>query len=294
MHHRVMSSPPLWKASVTLAKSGAADVAAVFELAPPAPQAVLVEEEPFGPNATVESLYAEMPDAELLSRLVGREVAVALLPDADWIKHSQEGLPPVRAGRFFVYGAHDAGEVPAGVIPIRIEAALAFGTGHHETTTMCLALMSALAKRRQFSRVLDLGCGTGLLAIAAATLWRKRVRASDIDAVAVAVARENALANEVSPLVHTVIADGLANPALAAGAPYDLIVANILAGPLTRLAPQIAAALQRGGVLILSGLLRWQENLVLGFYQPHGLVLRERRRDGPWSALVLERAQRAG
>jgi len=287
-------SPPLWKASVTLAKSGAADVAAVFELAPPAPQAVLVEEEPFGPNATVESLYAEMPDAELLSRLVGREVAVALLPDADWIKLSQEGLPPVRAGRFFVYGAHDAGEVPAGVIPIRIEAGLAFGTGHHETTTLCLALMSALAKRRQFSRVLDLGCGTGLLAIAAATLWRKRVRASDIDAVAVAVARENALANEVSPLVHTVIADGLANPALAAGAPYDLIVANILAGPLTRLAPQIAAALQRGGVLILSGLLRWQENLVLGFYQPHGLVLRERRRDGPWSALLLERAQRAG
>ncbi|HEY5046819.1 MAG TPA: 50S ribosomal protein L11 methyltransferase [Rhizomicrobium sp.] len=279
---------------MTLAKSGAADVAAVFELAPPAPQAVLVEEEPFGPNATVESLYAEMPDAELLSRLVGREVAVALLPDADWIKLSQEGLPPVRAGRFFVYGAHDAGEVPAGVIPIRIEAGLAFGTGHHETTTLCLALMSALAKRRQFSRVLDLGCGTGLLAIAAATLWRKRVRASDIDAVAVAVARENALANEVSPLVHTVIADGLANPALAAGAPYDLIVANILAGPLTRLAPQIAAALQRGGVLILSGLLRWQENLVLGFYQPHGLVLRERRRDGPWSALLLERAQRAG
>jgi ribosomal protein L11 methyltransferase len=281
-------NPPLWKTSVALRKSEAPDVVALFELAS-APQAILIAEEPFTDNATVEALYSEMPDGDLLSRLVGRAVHVALLPDTDWIKLSQEGLPPVRAGRFFVYGAHDAGTVPAGVIAIRIEAGMAFGTGHHETTSLCLAAMSDLAKQRRFANVLDLGCGTGLLAIGAAKLWKRRVTASDIDPVAVAVTRENAIANDAGALIGAVIADGLAHPALSARAPYDLIVANILAEPLTRLAPSIAQGLTRGGVLILSGLLRWQENLVLGFYRPQGLILRDIRRDGPWSALVLER-----
>jgi ribosomal protein L11 methyltransferase len=284
-----MPNPPLWKASAAMSKATAPDVVALFELTPPRPQAVLIAEEPFSDNATVEALYAQMPDGDLLSRLAGRDVHVALLPDTDWIKLSQEGLPPVRAGRFFVYGAHDAGVVPRGVIAIRIEAGMAFGTGHHETTSLCLAAMSDFAKRQRFERVLDLGCGTGLLAIGAAKLWKKRVTACDIDPVAVAVTRENAVANDAGALVGAVIADGLAHPVLSARAPYDLIVANILAEPLTRLAPQIAQALARGGVLILSGLLRWQENLVLSFYRPQGLILRDICRDGPWSALVLER-----
>jgi ribosomal protein L11 methyltransferase len=284
-----MNTPPLWKASVVLAKSQAPDVAALIELTPPRPQAVLISEEPFADEATVEALYAEMPDGEFLSKLVGKEVHVALLPDQDWIKLSQEGLPPVRAGRFFIYGAHDKGKVPDGVIPIRIEAGLAFGTGHHETTALCLGLLSDLSKRRAFANVLDLGCGTGLLAIGAAKLWKRRVLASDIDMVAVQVTRENAIANGEAPLVQAFMADGLVHPLLAARAPYDLIVANILAGPLTKLAPQIAGALARDGVTILSGLLRWQENLVLSFYRPFGLILRDVRRQGPWSALVLER-----
>jgi ribosomal protein L11 methyltransferase len=283
------TNPPLWKASVALRKSEAFDVAALFELTPPAPQAVLTSEEPFTDNAMVEALYAEMPDGDLLSKLAGRAVHVALLPDQDWIKLSQEGLAPVRAGRFFVYGAHDAGTVPHGVIPIRIEAGMAFGTGHHETTTLCLASLSDLAKQRRFANVLDLGCGTGLLAIGAAKLWRQRVIASDIDAVAVDIARENAVANNEGPLVTCVTADGLASPALAASAPYDLILANILAGPLTRLAPEIAKALAPGGTVILSGLLRWQENWVLGYYRLLGLILRDIRRQGQWSALQLER-----
>ncbi len=282
-----MITPPLWKASVLLTKKEAADVAAAFELT--GPQAVLSTEEPFKDEAEVEALYAQMPDGDLLSKLAGKEVRVILLPDTDWIKLSQEGLPPVRAGRFFVYGAHDRGKVPCGVIPMRIEAGMAFGTGHHETTALCLGVLSDLAKRRRFANVLDLGCGTGLLAIGAAKLWRRRVLASDIDPVAVAITRENAAANGEAPLVRAVTADGLTSPALAEAAPFDLIVANILAGPLTLLAPAIARALRPGGTLVLSGLLTWQENLVVSYYRPQGLILRATRRDGAWSALLLER-----
>lgn len=287
-------NPPLWKASVQLTKAEAADVSALFELTPPAPQAVLVSEEPFEDKAVVEALYAEMPDGAFLSKLAGREIHVVLLPDTDWIKLSQEGLPPVRAGRFFVYGAHDAGTVPDGVIPIRIEAGLAFGTGHHETTALCLSVLSDLSKQRCYANVLDLGCGTGLLAIGAAKLWHKPVLATDIDAIAIEVARENVIANEAGPLVRTAVADGMQHPVIAAASPFDLILANILAGPLTRLAPGIARSLAPGGTVVLSGLLRGQENLVLGFYRPHGLIMRGVKRMGAWSALMLERPRAQG
>jgi ribosomal protein L11 methyltransferase len=280
-----MSLPPLWKASVVLKKEEAVDVAAAWELT--GPQAVLIAEDPFGGDATVEALYAQMPDGDLLSRLAGKEVRVIILPDEDWIRLSQEGLPPVRAGRFFVYGAHDKGKVPPCVLPIRIEAGMAFGTGHHETTALCLSILSDLAKRRRYANVLDLGCGTGLLAIGAAKLWRRRVTASDIDPVAAAVTRENAAANGEAPRVTALVADGPTHPALLRLAPFDLILANILAGPLARLA--LAVARIAGRTLVLSGLLRWQENFVLSYYRPQGLILREVRRDGPWSALVLER-----
>jgi ribosomal protein L11 methyltransferase len=272
-------------------KALSSDVAALFELSPPAPQAVLIAEDPFGPDAIVEALYNSKADADFLSRLTGHDVVVAPLPDQDWIKQSQEGLAPVRAGRFFLYGAHDAGAVPSGVIPIRIEAGLAFGTGHHETTALCLQALSRLAKQRRFDHVLDLGCGTGVLAMAAAKLWRQIVLATDIDPVAVEVARENARANRVAPLVRATLADGLTHPAIARMAPFDLILANILAMPLAQLAPALSAGVAPRGIAVLSGLLRNQENFVLSFYRAQGFKLREALRDGPWSALVLERGR---
>ena len=284
-----MSSAPLWKASVTVPRERAGDVAALMELTPPAPQAVLTAEDPFEPDVTVEALYESMPDAKFLSALIGAEVTAGILPDQDWIRASQEGLPPVRAGRFFVYGIHDKGRVPDGVIPLRIEAAQAFGTGHHETTALCLKALSDCARTRRPASILDIGCGTGVLAIGAAKLWRRAVLATDIDPVAVAVARGNARLNGVAPFIRTAIAEGIDHSFIRAGAPYDLILANILAGPLTKLAPGIGRIAARGGTVILSGLLYWQEKEVLSFYRAQEFVLRRTLRQSSWSALVLER-----
>lgn len=284
-----MTTPPLWIARVTVPRERAADVAALMELAPPSPQAVLTAEDPFDPNVTVEALYEKMPDAKFLTSLIGAEVIAGILPDQDWIRASQEGLPPVRAGRFFVYGAHDGARVPHGTIPMRVEAGQAFGTGHHESTALCLAALSDLARARRPGTILDIGCGTGVLAIGAAKLWHREILATDIDPIAVETTRINANLNGVAPLVRSAIADGLDHPFIRAGAPYDLILANILADPLTKLAPGIGKIIARGGTLILSGLLYWQENLVLSFYRAQGLRLRRRLHDGSWSALILER-----
>lgn len=275
---------------MTVPKDAAADVAAALELTPPAPQSVLISENPFERDATVEALYDTPPNAELLSRVCGGDVRCEPLPDQDWIKLSLEGLPPVRAGRFFLHGAHDAGVVPPGVIPLRIEAGMAFGTGHHESTALCLEALCRLAKAQRFARTLDVGCGTGVLAIAAAKLWHGIVMASDIDAIATEVTRENARTNGSGPEIHTVVADGLDHPAIRAWAPYDLICANILAGPLTKLAPAIAKAVRASGTVLLSGLLGNQENLVLSFYRAQKLVFYGAFRSGPWSALVLKKS----
>ena len=287
-----MSNPALWKASVTLARERAAHVAALIELTPPRPQAVLTAEDPFDPNVTVEALYDAPPDAAFLSELIGMEVCAESLPDQDWIRASQEGLPPVRAGRFFVYGAHDLGKIPHGVTAIRIEAAQAFGTGHHETTSLCLSALTQCARRTRRRKILDLGCGTGILSIAAAKIWHETVLATDINPIAIETTRFNAKMNQVAPFLRFGIADGMDHPLIHAGEPFDLVLANILAGPLTKLAPRIASALAPKGLVVLSGLLRWQELLVLSFYRAQGLILRETLREGPWSALILERPAR--
>lgn len=282
-------NPPLWKASVRAAMEDIEHLSNLLELTPyPTPQSVIVLTHPHEADAVIEAYYDEPADAAALTAILGREVKVEALPDQDWVKLSQEGLPPVRAGRFFVYGAHDKGRVPANVQGLAIEAGAAFGTGHHETTSGCL---TALEWMKQVGykpdNALDLGTGTGVLALAADRLWRIPVIATDIDPVAIEVTRENLRLNGGQMRIRPLVAEGFAHAAISAAAPYDLIIANILSGPLTQLAPGIRAHAAPGGKALLSGLLRTQELVVLAFYRALGFRLERRWRLGPWSVLLL-------
>ena len=230
-------------------------------------------------------------EAEALMGVLGArpalQVASHTLADADWLAMALSGLPPVRAGRFFVFGAHDRGRIPANAVGLRIEAGAAFGTGHHGTTSGCLVAFDALLKAERFDRVLDVGTGTGVLAIAAARTGSAYVVGTDIDAVSVRIARENAALNRARATF--VRADGLNHRGVAGAAPYDLVFANILARPLVRLAPAIRGALKPGGVAILSGLLRGQQRFVAAAYLARGFRLRRRVLRDAWATLVLER-----
>jgi len=217
----------------------------------------------------------------------GLRVTVEKLADADWLEMALSGLPPVRAGRFFVYGVHDRGRTPVNAVNLRIEAGAAFGTGHHGTTVGCLLAYDALLKARRFPRVLDVGTGTGVLAIAAARTGSALTVGTDIDAVSVRIARENARINRAGG--RFVRANGLAHRAVRAGAPYDLAFANILARPLVWLASDIRSALKPGGVAILSGLLRSQARFVLAAYLSRGFRLERRLGRDAWTTLVLRR-----
>ena len=217
----------------------------------------------------------------------GVTVEVEVLADADWLAMSLSGLPPVTAGRFFVYGAHDQGRVPADVIALKIDAGAAFGTGHHGTTVGCLIAFDDLLKRERFERVLDVGCGTGVLAIAAARTGSRIAVGTDIDEPSVRIANENAELNQAeATFVH---ASGLDDPRVSDHGPYDLVFANILAPPLVALSADITNAVKVGGVAILSGLLRTQERRVTGAYLPRGFELERRIHRDAWSALVLRR-----
>lgn len=217
----------------------------------------------------------------------GLTVTVDKLADADWLAMSLSGLPPVEAGRFFVYGAHDQGRVPPNRVNLKIDAGAAFGTGHHSTTVGCLLAFDELLKRERFERVLDVGCGTGVLAIAAAKTGSRVAVGTDIDAPSVRIANENAALNQAKArFVH---ASGLNDRKVRGEGPYDLVFANILAPPLVALAQDIKEALKLEGVAILSGLLRTQERRVTAAYLSRGFVLERRIHRDAWSALVLRR-----
>ena len=207
----------------------------------------------------------------------------------DWVAQSLAGLQPVRAGRFVVHGAHDRARVRPNDIGIEIEAALAFGTGHHGTTRGCLLALDDLAKRGRARRVLDVGTGSGVLAIAAAKIFRTRVVASDIDRVAVEAARANARLNRAGAAIAFVHAAGVNARAIATAAPYDLIFANILLGPLLRLAVPLRRLAGPRAHVVLSGLLPGHANAVLAIYRAQGFVLERRIPLDGWVTLVLRR-----
>ena len=240
--------------------------------------------------------FRERPDEAGLRALValaaGEAAAAALtiepVAPADWVKQSLAALKPVRAGRFIVHGAHDRAHIKPNDIGIEIEAALAFGTGHHGTTRACLLALVDLAKRRRATRVLDLGTGSGVLAIAAAKILRTHVTASDIDRVAVEAARVNARLNNAGAAITFVHATGANARAIARGAPYDLILANILLGPLLRLAAPLSRLTGSHARAVLSGLLPDHANAVLAIYRAQGFVLEHRIPLDGWVTLVLK------
>ncbi|MGN6057973.1 MAG: 50S ribosomal protein L11 methyltransferase [Sphingomicrobium sp.] len=262
---------------------------------------VLVADEPDAskPDEWLIHAYFERSptDDELnaLRRLGSGEARLEQLGEADWVTMSQAGLQPIRAGRFYVHTPMYR-SVPPGTIPFEIDASLAFGTGQHATTAGCLEALDKLERDgARFVNMADIGTGTGLLAFAALALWPEaKCIATDIDPVAIDVARDNAAINQVK-LGHgggellLAAAEGMDSPMLAARAPFDLLIANILAGPLIELAADFAKSLASGGTIVLAGLLDTQADSVIRAYEQHGLQLRDRG-IGEWPVLVCERA----
>lgn len=290
-----MSGSALWRVSIDAAdaESAEAAVAALDGLC----GAISAFEQPDG-AWRVEGLAVTPPEhGAVIARLAlawnGRgetpSVDVDRLPARDWLGENQASFVPFRVGRFFVHGGNFTGRVPAGTVPLLIDAATAFGTGEHGSTKGCLLALSRLARPR---RILDMGTGTGILAVAAAKRYRRNVLAADIEAEAVRVARINAARNGVAARIQPVRAGGYSRRSLMQGAPFDLVLANILARPLALLARDLGRALATRGVAVLAGLLPRQETLVLTAHQAVGLHLAARIDVGGWRTLILARGRR--
>jgi ribosomal protein L11 methyltransferase len=245
----------------------------------------------------VEVYFGHEPDeanlrelaAVAVGEVLAREIVFDRILQQDWVAASLEGLSAVRAGRFVVHGSHDRASVKANDIGLEIEAALAFGTGHHGTTRGCLLFLDESLKRRRPAAVLDVGCGTGVLALAAARALRKKVAAGDIDADAVAAARANAVVNRAGPWLRPVQARGALHPALARPGGYDLIFANILAKPLKMLAPSLARLAAPGADVVLSGMLLRDVPGVASAWAAQGFAIAKRRHIDGWATLLLRR-----
>jgi ribosomal protein L11 methyltransferase len=220
------------------------------------------------------------------------EIIIGQLPDTDWVRESLSGLAPVVAGRLFVHGSHDRHLRPPAAISLEIDAGLAFGTGHHHTTRGCLLALQDVLKHMKPRSILDVGCGTGVLAIAAAILTRSPALASDIDPEAIPVARQNAGINATGALVRCLLAGGIHHREIRRSQPYDLVFANILAGPLVALAPDLSSVVSRRGRLILAGLTTDQARQVISAYRAQGMVVSARRDLEGWAILTLVHMQK--
>jgi len=290
----VGKEPAVWRVAVTVP---ARTAGAFEELLAGTLTAVSIWGEDEDPSRQIEGFGQDEPDRAALSvalavlaRSLGidePDLTIEHIPPTDWLAATYEAFPPIRVGRFHIHGSHDRAPVPANAIGLCIDAATAFGTGEHETTSGCLIALQRLARRRRVRRVLDMGCGSGILAFAAARLWRAPVLAVDVDREAVRVARINARANRVGRWVRAIAADGYADRRVRASGPFDLIIANILARPLVAMAKDLSAHLAPGGVAILAGLLNRQEAQVLSAHRAQGLTLADRITIGDWPTLVL-------
>lgn len=288
---------PTYSALTTLPGEDEAEaLGAALEKMEPAPEGVGVFEIEDGSGLwEVGAYFLEEPNGavlELLAMAFGaKSFVVSEVPEIDWVAHVRRELAPVEAGRFFVYGSHDADKVPADRVALQIEATVAFGTGHHGTTLGCLRAFDRLfGEGFRPARVADIGCGTAVLAMAAAAvLPGALVIASDIDEVAVDVARANVAINGLEGRIECLEAPGFEHPRLKEAAPFDLVFANILKGPLIELAPDVAAHLAPGGLAILSGLLVVQAEAVTAAYVAAGHSLAGREDIGEWSTLVMRR-----
>jgi ribosomal protein L11 methyltransferase len=312
MHSSSPKPAATWIARLQTSEQSAHKLGALLSEGSEAPSSAVTLVDNGCGNWQVTIHFGGAPDRHLVRSLVaaaaGPTAAKGLrferVTTKDWVKESLAGLKPVRAGRFVVHGAHDRADVPPNRIGIEIEAALAFGTGHHGTTRGCLLALDDLCKRARQQRrpsrrsrlevterglrILDLGTGSGVLAIAAARALRQRVLATDIDAEAVRVARANAGLNSAGLFVEVATADGVSGHSIRARAPFDLVFANILLGPLQRLAAPLTKLIAPGGRIVLSGLLATQANAALSAYRP--LALEHRIDLDGWTTLVMRRA----
>lgn len=290
----------IYEASLELTGATAFAVLEALEAARPAPVAVGLTERPDGLWRVWAHYRHPPPDRRVLTQtvqpvlgevLTGSAITIEPLPDIDWVARAQQALPPVRAGRFRVHGAHDRVRLGRCLWSIEIEAGQAFGTAHHGSTRGCLLALDHLLRRCLTGwRLLDMGTGSGVLAIAAARATRQPVLASDIDPTAVAVAHANARINGVGAQVRVVQAAGLAHRLIRRGGPYDLVMANILAGPLTGFAPAMARTVAPGGHAVLAGLTNGQANAVAAAYRLSGFLLIKRFELGEWTTLLLRRS----
>jgi len=306
-----MAMTESWKLTLPCSRTDAemlaADMPQLAVLDPP-PVLMTSEMEEFSDNWKLEAYFEGQPDdasIDLLLAMTGRasrsDVHLEKLADEDWVTISQQGLEPFCVGRFFVHSQHGETSPDAALTPLYIEASRAFGTGHHETTAGCLAVLDDLRQNgRRFRNIADIGTGTGLLSFAAMKLWpAARCIASDIDPVAVDVAQHLAHANCIRQgrsrgQLALVVASGTDHMSLQRRAPYDLLIANILAGPLIELAPAFAAIMADGATLILAGLLDKQADDVSRAYARQGLMVAQRRDNGDWPALRLIKRKHYG
>lgn len=299
-----MTTPEIYIASATITadQAGALETAVeiICDQSGQTPPVLTYYEIDGGAAWQIDIYFEQQVDERLLAAMKRQAQCDDLVftfkevADKDWVVESQKGLPPIHVGRFFIHGSHDTDKIPETVIPILLDASQAFGTGHHETTFCCLELLNDLVTDLSPRTIIDVGTGTGLLALAAQKLWPEaKIVASDIDPIAIEVVKRT-LADNQTPInaadeqgITTVVADGMADLIVQDNAPYDLIIANILAAPLIDMAPALTDCLKKGGRLILSGLLATQQKEVLAAYSAQGQEEISRKQKGDWLALLL-------